>query len=360
MANILSKVELLIVMCKVFIDTNVFLRLYQTKEGNITRIFEDISKLKSSIVFVDQVFDEFLRNRDKILMKQIENVSNQKIKNLHVTPLIKSLDEFSDLVEARKLFDINHKKLLSKIEKIKDDIKEDVVYKNFCDLYSDSALTKYVRTDEIIDKAHTRMLIGNPPIDDEKNTIGDQIIWETLISNLNDDLIFITYDSTYEDHISFLKAEYRSKVNKDLHITEKVSFALSKIKEKPSTELREFEKFDRHTIKPKVTFYTESPLVSAFVNLRNYKLWYLDILDIDLYYEDSTEIRIEPSDNPNFSTALEDLESTQKESEMYPSLKKIEDDFKEYISLLLEKEGYGKIEASNIEYEIVEFIEPND
>lgn len=68
-------------MCKVFIDTNVFLGLYQTNKNNLENIFEDISKLKSSIVFVDQVSDEFLRNRDKVLTRQIQNVSKKKLKN---------------------------------------------------------------------------------------------------------------------------------------------------------------------------------------------------------------------------------------------------------------------------------------
>ena len=201
------------------------------------------------------------------------------------------------------------------------------------------------------------MLIGNPPIDDEKNTIGDQIIWETLISNLEDDLIFITFDKTYEKHISFLKNEYNKKLGKKLSITEEVSFALSEIGEKPSKELINFEKYDKRLTKPKVTFYTESPIASAFVNLRNYKQLFLDILDIDLYYEDDTEFRIEPSENPNFSIFLPDLEHTREDSEMYDLLKKTEDGFKKHISSLLENEGYGKVEVNNIEYDIVEFFE---
>lgn len=205
------------------------------------------------------------------------------------------------------------------------------------------------------------MLIGNPPLDTEKNTIGDQIIWETLISKLDDDLIFITFDSTYKKHISFLKNEYKNKVNKELSITENVSFALNKIDVKPSKELIDFENYYKFLFKKaKVNNYRESPLAFAFVNLRNYKLWFLDILDIDLYYEDGTEIQIEPSENPNFNTVLEDIEHTDKSSEMYDTLKKYETEFKNEISALLEKEGYGKIEASNIDYDIVEFIPPND
>lgn len=92
--------------------------------------------------------------------------------------------------------------------------------------------------------------------------------------------------------------------------------------------------------------YTENLFISAYVHLRNYKLWYLDILDIDLYYEDGTEIQIQLSENPNFSTVLEELEYTRKDSETYPLLKKAKDNFKKYISLLLEKEDDEKVEVN--------------
>lgn len=338
-------------MCKVFIDTNIFLRLYQTNQDNLNNIFEDISKLKASLVFVDQVSDEFLRNRDKIFSKLIKNVDEKKIPKPHVTSFIRALDEFSELLEAGKALNTKHEKLFKKLKKIKDDLDADTVYTKFYELYNDSALTIYERTDDIIDKAHKRMLIGNPPIDPEKNTIGDQIIWETLISNLEDDLIFITFDNTYENHISFLKNEYKNRVKKELIVTNKVSFALSKIKVKPSHELIYFEKSDK---------YTGSPIVYANVNLRNYKHWFLDILDIDIYCEDDTEYQIQLPEDLQFGTGLEDIKYTEKGSETYDILKEFETGFKNEISSNLEKAGYGKVDINNIEYEIVEFIPPSD
>lgn len=335
-------------MCKVFIDTNIFLRLYQTNQNNLNNIFEDISKLKDSLVFVDQVSDEFLRNRDKMFSEQINNVGERKIPKPHVTSFIRSLDEFSELIKARDALNTKHQKLIERLKKIKDDLDTDIVYTKFYELYNDPALTIFKRTDDIIDKAHKRMLIGNPPIDDKKNTIGDQIIWETLISNLEDDLIFITFDDTYENHISFLKNEYKNRVDKELSITDKVSFALSKIEEKPSTELIYFEK------------YAENPIVSVFVNLRNFKRWFLDILDIDIYHEDGTEYQIQPHKDFQFSTALEDIEFTKKGEEMYDTLKEHETEFKKTISSILKSEGYGEVEINAIDYDIVEYIQPED
>lgn len=341
-------------MCKVFIDTNVFLGLYQANQNNIENIFNDISKLKSSIVFVDQIFDEFLRNRDKILTKQIDNVSKNNIQKLHVTSLIRSLDEFQKLKKSSDEFKDKHSNLIEKLTKIKDNLNEDIVYKKFSELYDDSTITICERTEDIIDKAHKRMLIGNPPIDPEKNTIGDQIIWETLISNLKDDLIFITFDNTYKNHISFLKNEYTKRVGKELSITEKVSFALSKIGETPSIELINYEIYDQHFVK-------SSPIKFVSVNLRNYKLWFLDILDIDVYYEDGTEEQIEDPDNLQFSTELsERAPDINKEPEMYVDFKKCETEFKKEVSLILERTGYGKVDVNDIDYDIVEYIPPDD
>jgi len=341
-------------MCKVFIDTNVFLGLYQTNQNNIENIFIDISKLKSSIVFVDQIFDEFLRNRDKILKTQIANVNKKKIQKLHVTSLIRSLDEFLELKKSSDKFREKHSNLIKILEKIKDDLNEDIVYLKFSELYNDSTITIYERTDGIIDKAHKRMLIGNPPKDPEKNTIGDQIIWETLISNLKDDLIFITLDETYKNHISFLKNEYTKRVGKDLSITENVSFALSKIGETPSKELITYEKFDQHFIK-------SNSIEAVSVNLRNYKQWFLDILDIDVYYEDGLEEQIDDPDNLQFSLELSEGEpDINTEPEMYANFKKCETDFKKEVLSLLERIGIGKVDIIDIEYDIVEYIPPTD
>jgi hypothetical protein len=82
-------------LCKVFIDTNLFLGLYESNENRVGKIFEDLFNIKEHIIFVDQVFDEFLRNRDKLLEKQINSSqSANNIPQVHTTALIKSLDEY--------------------------------------------------------------------------------------------------------------------------------------------------------------------------------------------------------------------------------------------------------------------------
>ncbi|WP_321430511.1 hypothetical protein [uncultured Methanolobus sp.] len=121
-------------------------------------------------------------------------------------------------------------------------------------------------------------------------------------------------------------------------------------------------RYDEHIINSKLNTNTdmENALEHVHVNLRNFKLWFLDILDIDLYFKDGTEIQYEPSENYNFSTALEEHVSPEEDPHMYEALKKEVHDFKSMIASLLEEEGYGKIDLNSIDYEVVEFIEPND
>jgi hypothetical protein len=99
------------------------------------------------------------------------------------------------------------------------------------------------------------LLLGNPPISKGQNTIGDQVIWETLLLNLNSDLIFVTLDNTYEDHRTFLQNEFREKTGKKLTIHENVSFALKSIGRTPSKELLEAEKEINRSIENNPIYY---------------------------------------------------------------------------------------------------------
>ena len=106
--------------------------------------------------------------------------------------------------------------------------------------------------------------------------------------------------------------------------------------------------------------YNKSPIESVSVNLRNFKLWFLDILDIDVYYEDGTEVQTEDPKDLQFSTILERAPDINKEPEMYVEFKEYETEFKKEVSSILERTGYGKVDVNAIEYDIVEYIPPKD
>lgn len=224
-------------MTKIFIDTNIFLGLYESHNDPIT-IFEDISKLKPHLIFTDQVYDEFLRNRDILLQNLIKDCQANKC-TIKSSSIIKSLNEFSELKKIESQFDEAKQLLINALNEIQDKKEKDFVLKSFLDLYRHSQV--YKRNDVIIKKAHERKLLGNPPISKEKNTIGDEVTWETILAYIKDDLVIITRDGTYKQRITFLKEEFNLKTKKQLSVYENISEALKIIGAKPSVELNKFE-----------------------------------------------------------------------------------------------------------------------
>ena len=93
--------------------------------------------------------------------------------------------------------------------------------------------------------------------------------------------------------------------------------------------------------------YHEPSIESINVELRNYKFWFLDILGIELNYDDGNTFYDYDQKNFNFGTDLSEIQE-------------YENSFKKEISSYLEEEGYGPIDPEIIDYEIVEFIPPND
>lgn len=227
-------------MEKVFIDTNIFLGLYETNNNNVDTIFDDILKLKDSLVFMEQVHQEFLRNRDSIIQKQINLCKSNKV-DIHTTSLIRHLEKFKELNQLKSDFKQKNKELIETLKQMESEISKDPILVGFDKLYQSSNVPIFDRTEEIIQRAKKRLLLGNPPIDKKKGTIGDQIIWETILENIEDDLIIVTEDTTYSEHKLFLENEYSVSTGKNLYITDKISYALAKIGKSSSQALKDFE-----------------------------------------------------------------------------------------------------------------------
>lgn len=104
----------------------------------------------------------------------------------------------------------------------------------------------------------------------------------------------------------------------------------------------------------------KNPIESVYVYLRNFKLWFLDVLDVDIYYEDGKEVNTELSENPNFTTVIADGTDADKGSKEYEMYENTVMGFKKEIARLIEKDGFGEVDPNVIDYEIAEYIEPKD
>lgn len=112
----------------------------------------------------------------------------------------------------------------------------DSIYKIYLDLNKIS----YDRTNEIIEKAKRRKIIGNPPTS-RKDTCGDEIIWETLLEYCNENLIIVSKDSTFNDNYNFLKDEFYRIKNKKLKVVDSITKAIELNNENPPKELELIE-----------------------------------------------------------------------------------------------------------------------
>jgi len=227
-------------MTKIFIDTNIFLGLYQSNNDPI-EIFNDIEKLKSKLVFSRQVYDEFLRNRDPILRRLIHEIEKTNKVGMHSTSLIQSSTEYEQLKMVKADFSKINRSLIQKIEEMSADSSKDPVLSQFVRLYYSTSVTRIEKNDTLIHRAFLRKLAGNPPVSSKKDTIGDEIIWESLLEHVTDDLILISRDDTYKEYSTFLIDEYQSKTKKSLFIVKTLSDALKHVGEEPSDKLVQFE-----------------------------------------------------------------------------------------------------------------------
>ncbi len=225
---------------RIFIDTNLFLGLYWSDE-DIREIFGDIEALKPHLLVPDMIYDEFLRNRDRILDAQARQVKKTEVPEVQSPYLIRQQQAFSTLRRIGDDYNTVLRSLVDGIGEMIADPKRDPLYVSFSRLVADPAVTVIRRTEEHVERAHRRKLLGNPPKSERKDTIGDEVIWEMLLAQADGDLVFITRDSTYRNHVTFLTAEYSEKTGHSLTIDENISSAVERVGKEPSEALLRFE-----------------------------------------------------------------------------------------------------------------------
>lgn len=224
---------------RICIDTNLFLGLYWSDE-DIREIFGDIGMLKHSLLVPDIIYDEFLRNRDRILDSLARQMRKTEIDDLH-PPFLVQQQGISTLRERSDDYNAALQSLVAGVRELITEPPRDPLYVAFSGLIADPAVTVIQMTDEHVERAHRRKLLGNPPKSERKDTIGDEVIWEMILGQADGDLLLITRDATYRNHVTFLTAEYAEKTGHRLTIDGNISTALRAIGKEPSEALLRFE-----------------------------------------------------------------------------------------------------------------------
>lgn len=228
-------------MTDVCIDTNLFLELYESEEDP-GEIFAEIRELREHLVFPEIILDEFLRNRSKMLDRIAEDIRRRETGEVRVPAIFRENPNVAALQRAGKEYNRVVGALYTNIQSMIAEPAGDPVALAFTDLLHDPGVRIFLRTDDLITRAHHRKLLGNPPKSVGTDTIGDELIWETLLLNLEEDLIFITRDKTYRYYTPYLMQEYQERTGGSLTITDRISDALALAGRSPTPTLARFER----------------------------------------------------------------------------------------------------------------------
>ena len=84
--------------------------------------------------------------------------------------------------------------------------------------------------------------MGDPPTSPDKHTVGDEVIWETLLALCGNDLIIVSRDRTFLDNESLLRSEFNIDGKRRLlAVTDRLGHALE-LAGKPSIPIEKAEK----------------------------------------------------------------------------------------------------------------------
>ncbi|WP_157201672.1 PIN domain-containing protein [Massilia sp. Root418] len=222
----------------IYIDTNVYLDFYQAAHDSIA-VFDELHEVRENLVITEQTGQEFARNRNSRLAQLAGNIMKSNSMNPYTVSVVRETPEYKEWLAAKKVAESAVKKLAARIETWILDEDQDPVTKGIKKLIGE--MNYYVTNAEVIEKAKLRKILGNPPTSPDKYTIGDELIWETLLEQCDKDLIIVSRDKTFLENYGMLRAEYDSKIRKLVGVTDSLSNAL-KIIGKPAVAIAKAEK----------------------------------------------------------------------------------------------------------------------
>ena len=226
-------------MTRIYIDTNVFLDFYQSANDRMG-IFHELLERVESIVVPEQTLREFRRNRAARLTQLAGQIEKGANINIHTTAIVQEMPEFKLWMKARDEAKRQVHAIASQLRTWARDEASDPVHQEFVKLYMLG--TTMSTPPDALNKAQTRKLLGEPPTSPDKHTVGDEIIWETLLALCNDDLIVVSRDHTFLDNESILRSEFNIQGGRKLvRITDSLGEAL-KLVGKPSPPIEKAEK----------------------------------------------------------------------------------------------------------------------
>lgn len=226
-----------------FIDTNIFLDFYRSRNETTLAMLEKLNDVSDRIISTYQVEMEFLKNRQSEIVGISRDSQSEINANL---PAVVGDSRISDAVKRHKLeLKKNKKKLDDRVGRIlKTPSTYDPIYRTLGKIFSSESehvLTRDMAVRHQIKRlAWRRFMLGYPPRKQRDTSIGDALNWEWIVhcgQKLQGKFLIVSRDSDFGAEFQgkhylndALRAEFRDRVGKkSIELTGKLSVALKQL-----------------------------------------------------------------------------------------------------------------------------------
>jgi hypothetical protein len=191
----------------------------------------------------DQVWMEFLKNRQKVISKAMSDIAKPTQQNM--PSMLNELPAGRKFFEHQKAGLQAHKKLIAAIDKRLRNPKTDPVYQCLSGIFAGNATYNLKRPNkkryEVRELAQKRFALGYPPRKDDTLRLGDAVNWEWIIAcavTSNCNVVIVSRDGdfglTYGQECilnDWLRVEFKERVsrNRKIELTNKLATALKKL-----------------------------------------------------------------------------------------------------------------------------------
>jgi hypothetical protein len=207
---------------QVVIDSNVYLSFYHFSGEDLEELEKILHLVEGGDIWLrvpEQVVQEVRRNRSAKIRESLDSLRKHKLSPTFPA-YSKRYDRYSEFRSALIDADTKRAQLLEDIER---DIENGTLPADLLIERMFAAGEKHSTTPEIVEAARLRVDLGQPP--GKNGSIGDAVIWETILATHSDDLklFFVSDDKDWYDVLrddqfhSTLLSEWRTKFGTEFH-----------------------------------------------------------------------------------------------------------------------------------------------
>lgn len=231
-----------------FVDTNILLDFYRLGGESAERQLKALQKHRGSLILTNQVWMEFIKNRQKVIAKTL--VDFKKPDRIALPPILHGMQPAATLTTQLEAAAKTHGKVTQKIEAIlRDPGNNDPVFKALKKLFEGD--DRYAISRDHPDRmkirslARKRHVLGYPPRKDSDISVGDAVNWEWIIHcatkcDPTPNVMIVSRDGDYGVTVKndsfvndWLKKEFGERVNRrrKVQLTQKLTSALKVLSE---------------------------------------------------------------------------------------------------------------------------------